>query len=399
MTRENITLQADKRAADLYKRGFPLIEQELINQAEEPIMEGDLITIEDERGEFVAKGYYGTQNKGRGWVLTTKKAEAIDASLFMQRIQKAFAKRGRLFNDEKTTAFRVFNGEGDGIGGVTVDFYADYGVITYYSEGIYSMKEWILEAVTRTYPFLGLYEKKRFAQKGTYVEDNDFITGEEAPEPLIILENGINYAVYLNDGPMTGIFLDQREVRKRLNEHYAKGKRVLNTFSYTGAFSVAAATGGAAHTTSVDLASRSKERTIEQFSINQIDPEQQKIHVMDVFDYFKYAEKKQLRFDLVVVDPPSFARSKKQTFSVTKDYANLLKQAIAVTEKNGIIVASTNNSVLGMRKFKSFVEQAFLSKKLAYEIIEEHTVPEDYPYLNQYKESNYLKVLIIQRIN
>ncbi|MGN7310711.1 class I SAM-dependent rRNA methyltransferase [Alkalicoccobacillus gibsonii] len=397
LDRLNVTLQADSRLAALYKKGFPLIEQELVDQAEEPLQEGDLVTIEDERGEFVAKGYYGQQNKGRGWVLSTKKQEEINASLFMQRIQKAVAMRGQLFADEQTNAFRLFNGEGDGIGGITIDFYAEYGVITYYSEGIYSMKEWVMEAVERTYPFIGIYEKKRFANKGTYVEDDDFVSGEEAPEPLAILENGISYAVYLNDGPMTGIFLDQREVRKRIHEHYAKGKTVLNTFSYTGAFSVAAATGGASETTSVDLASRSKERTIEQFQMNEVDPEEQRIHVMDVFDYFKYAQKKSLAFDLVVLDPPSFARSKKQTFSVAKDYPSLLSQAIAITEENGVIVASTNNSVLGMRKFKTFVEQAFKSQKVDYTILEEFTVPVDYPYLNQYKESNYLKVLFIQR--
>lgn len=397
MSRANVTLQVDSRLAALYKRGFPIVEQEIVEQVEEPLLEGDFLTIEDESGAFVAKGYYGQQNKGRGWILSTKKQEVIDVELFIQRIQKAFAMRSRLFSDEKTNAFRLFNGEGDGIGGLTIDFYAEYGVITYYSEGIYSMKEWVIEAVKRTYPFIGLYEKKRFAQKGTYVEDDDFVEGEQAPEPLLIMENGIKYAVYLNDGPMTGIFLDQREVRKRINEDYAKDKTVLNTFSYTGAFSVAAATGGAVQTTSVDLASRSKERTIEQFSVNGLDLEQQRIHVMDVFEYFKYAQKKQLLFDLVVIDPPSFARSKKQSFSVAKDYPALLKQAIAITEKNGVIIASTNNSVLGMRKFKTFVEQAFKSQKLNYTILEEHTVPDDYPYLSNYKESNYLKVLFIKR--
>ena len=292
MSSTEIKLQADSRLTALYKRGYPVIEQELLEQLDEHPVEGDLVTIEDEAGAFVAKGYYGEQNKGRGWILSTKKEEVIDVQLFVQRIQKAFAMRGRLFADESTTAFRVFNGEGDGIGGLTIDFYGEFGVITYYSEGIYSMKEWVVEAVYRTYPFIGLYEKKRFANKGAYVEGDDFVTGEEAPEPLFIIENDLSYAVYLNDGPMTGIFLDQREVRKRINEHYAKGKSVLNTFSYTGAFSVAAATGGAVETTSVDLASRSKERTIEQFSVNEVDLEQQRIHVMDVFEYFKYAQKK-----------------------------------------------------------------------------------------------------------
>src|SRR5690625_3890138 len=101
----------------------------------------------------------------------------------------------------------------------------------------------------------------------------------------------MSYAVYLSDGVMVGIFLGERYVRKAIRDKYAKGKHVLNTFSYTGAFSVAAAVGGAVKTTSVDLAKRSKSKTIEQFSVNGIDYEQQDIKVMDVFDYFKYAQR------------------------------------------------------------------------------------------------------------
>ena len=162
--------------------------------------------------------------------------------------------------------------------------------------------------------------------------------------PIIVKENGMNFAVDLNDGAMTGIFLDQRDVRKAIRDNYSEGKNVLNTFSYTGAFSVAAVLGGALKTTSVDLANRSMAKTIEQFSVNGIDYEQQDIKVMDVFEYFRYAKRHELKFDLVILDPPSFARSKKYTFSTAKDYPALLMDAIAITEKNGIIVASTNNA-------------------------------------------------------
>src|SRR5699024_207873 len=113
---------------------------------------------------------------------------------------------------------------------------------------------------------------------------------------------------------------------------YSSGKRVLNTFSYTGAFSVAASLGGALQTTNVDLAKRSLPKTIEQFSVNGIDFETENIHVMDVFEYFKYARRKNLTFDMVILDPPSFARTKKYSFSVQKDYTTLLTEALTVTE-------------------------------------------------------------------
>ena len=164
---------------------------------------------------------------------------------------------------------------------------------------------------------------------------------------------------------------------------------------YTGAFSVFAALGGA-QTTSVDLANRSLSKTREQFEVNGIDYSQHHIIVEDVFKYFKYAVKKQLKFDMVILDPPSFARSKKFTFSAAKDYKNLLKEAIAITEKDGIIVASTNCNLFDMKKFKTFIHEAFKESDLGYELLETFTLPEDFKTLDTFKEGNYLKVVFIR---
>src|SRR5690625_4228526 len=210
------------------------------------------------------------------------------------------------------------------------------------------------------------------------MDDDDFVTGTRGEFPLIIKENGMNYAVDLNDGAMCGIFLDQRNVRQVIRDTYARGKNVLNTFSYTGAFSIAASLGGATKTTSVDLAKRSLPKTIEQFSVNGIDFEAQRIHVMDVFEYFKYAHRKKLSFDMVILDPPSFARSKKYTFSVAKDYTKLVTEALSITAKNGIMIASTNNSALSMRKFKTMIHKGFQEMKTSYRILEEYTLPKDF---------------------
>ena len=220
----------------------------------------------------------------------------------------------------------------------------------------------------------------------------------EVPEwPLIVKENNQQFAIYLDDGAMVGIFLDQRDVRKRIRDTYAKGKTVLNTFSYTGGFSVFAAAGGATKTTSVDLANRSLSKTKEQFAVNHIDITNQDIIVEDVFKYFKYAVKKELLFDMVVLDPPSFARSKKFTFSAAKDYTNLLKEAIAITQSNGIIVASTNCSTFNMKKFKGFVDTAFKQMGSSYTILEEYSLPKDFKTTEHFKEGNYLKVLFIKK--
>lgn len=382
-----------------FQAGYPLIPEDALVNVKDLLDEGSIIELVDENNRFLGKGYYGKQNKGRGWILSRNQHEVFDLQFFKEKISRAITSRETLFNDTETTAFRVFNGEGDGVGGFTIDTFNGYFVFSWYSEGIYRFKDLIIEAFTQTIDVKGLYEKKRFASKGMYVDDNDFVSGQEAPSPLLIKENGMNFAVYLNDGAMVGIFLDQREVRKAIRDSYAKDKHVLNTFSYTGAFSVAAALGGAQKTTSVDLANRSKSKTIEQFSVNEIDFESHDIMVEDVFNYFKYAVRKELEFGMVILDPPSFARSKKHTFSAGKDYTDLLVQAIAITEKNGIIVASSNCSTFSMDKFKGFIEKAFKKTSGKYEILEEYSLPNDFKTIREFKEGNYLKVVFIRKVS
>ena len=131
--------------------------------------------------------------------------------------------------------------------------------------------------------------------------------------------------------------------------------------------------------------------------MNGIDYEAQDIIVEDVFHYFKYAVKKNLKFDLVILDPPSFARSKKVTFSAAKDYTNLLKQAITITEDHGVIVASTNSAAFDMKKFKGFIKTAFQECNERYEILEEYSLPEDFRTIKEFPEGDYLKVVFIRK--
>ncbi|MBT2256363.1 class I SAM-dependent rRNA methyltransferase [Priestia megaterium] len=397
--RKEVQVIAKEAFIKKVNKGYPLIEKDALVDGHKLQEEGVIINLVTPKNQFLAKGYYGKQNKGYGWILTKKKSEQIDAAFFARKIQRAIASRHDFYASEDTTAFRVFNSEGDGIGGLIIDYYDGYYVMSWYSEGIYQFKEYVIEALKSAPNFKGLYQKKRFNVKGQYIEEDDFVAGDKGEFPLIIKENGIRFAVYLNDGAMVGVFLDQRDVRKTIRDKYAKGKTVLNMFSYTGAFSVAAALGGAAKTTSVDLANRSLAKTIEQFSVNGIDQEAQDIIVEDVFKYFKYAVKKNMTFDLVVLDPPSFAKSKKHTFSAAKDYKDLLKEAIALTKPNGVIVASTNASNFDMKKFHSFIEKAFNEKGERYKMMEQFALPSDFKTIKEFKSGNYLKVVFIQKIN
>ncbi|SOC25174.1 SAM-dependent methyltransferase [Ureibacillus xyleni] len=376
--------------------GYPLILKDAIETPDIPLEEGNLLHLVDKSGGYIATGYYGTQNKGIGWVLTRKEKEQIDKKFFAKKIREAVEKRANLFASEDTTAFRVFNGEGDGIGGLTIDFFNGFYMVSWYSEGIYSFQEDIYHALDEVVQTRGVYEKLRFNTNGQYVKQDDYVSGEKGEFPLIVLENKMKFAVDLNDDAMTGIFLDQRNVRKALRDKYSEGKTVLNTFSYTGAFSVAAVLGGSTGTTSVDLAKRSLPKTIQQFEVNDIDYHTQDIKVMNVFDYFSYAARHELKFDVVVLDPPSFARTKKMTFSTAKDYPKLLKDALKITNEGGLIIASTNNASFNMKKFKTFIDKAFKETNTRYKIVEEHQLPEDFTVPHNFPEFNYLKVVFIK---
>lgn len=381
-----------------YKAGYPLILKEAIH-AKDSLKEGTIVELVDEKGQFIGRGYYGKQNKGYGWILTQSEKEEVDQPFFERKLQTALNKRKQLYKSDETNTFRVFNAEGDGIGGLTIDYFNGYYLINWYSEGIFSFHDYVIDSLKHLVDYKAIYQKKRFDLGGHYIEEDGFVDGKEGQFPIVVKENGVNLAVYLNEGAMVGVFLDQRDVRKTIRDKYAKGKTVLNTFSYTGVFSVFAALGGATKTTSVDLANRSFAKTVEQFSLNGIDYETQDIIVEDVFHYFKYAVKKKKTYDLVILDPPSFARSKKYTFSAAKDYKNLLKEAISITEDNGVIVASTNCATFDIKKFKVFIDQAFKESNVKYSLNEEFSLPSDFSTIKQYKEGNYLKVVFIQKHN
>lgn len=385
-------LQVTKKAEHKFKKGYPLIQKEDLQQVPAPLPT-DWLTLIDSKGQRLAEGYLGEQNKGIGWLLSWH--GPINQSFFQQLFEISREKRTSFEKDSLTTAYRLFNGEGDGIGGVIIDRYADYAVFSWYNETLYQKKAELLTAFRTVYPdIIGAYEKIRFSTKD--LPESQFLYGEQAPEPLLVTENGVQFATYLNEGLMTGIFLDQKEVRGRLVDGFAVGKTVLNMFSYTGAFSVAAAMGGAVATTSVDLAKRSLPKTTEQFEVNHLNLATQKIIVMDVFDYFKYASRKGLSYDMIILDPPSFARNKKKVFSVAKNYGELVKDSIDILTDKGTLIASTNAANLSLAKYQKMVITALQEKNVRYKITDTYQLPADFQVNPNFPEGDYLKVLFIE---
>lgn len=387
----NVKIELTNNGIKRIRQGNPLIQIEDLKQNIKKIPL-EWVTFVDGSANYVASGYLGKQNKGMGWVLDRTR-RPIDGAFFIEVFKQAIQRRQAFFADETTTAFRLFNGEGDGVGGMTIDYYHDYLVLSWYNQTIYHFQQEILDSLLAAFPTAkGIVEKIRFTSD---LKESQWLLGEKPQEPLIVLENGVSYAVYLDEGYMTGIFLDQKEVRGRLTEGLAAGKKVLNMFSYTGAFSVAAAYGGAVATTSVDLAQRSLPKTQEQFIVNDLPLEQQKIIVMDTFDYFRYAMRKNLRHDVIILDPPSFARNKKKTFSVAKDYGRLIEDSVEILSDEGTIIASTNAANLSIKKFKQAIEQALDNKQATYRLVESYRLPADFP-ASHFEESNYLKVLFYE---
>ncbi|GMQ74343.1 class I SAM-dependent rRNA methyltransferase [Tetragenococcus halophilus] len=381
-----ITQQAAKRV----QNGYPLLQKDdLMDQ----IQENQWVDFVNKEGKRIAKGYLGVQNNGVGWSLTTKN-RPLNHAFFVELFFRAKEKRRAFYQDKKTDAFRLLNSAGDGLGGMTVDKYGDFAVVSWYNRTLYNKQEEIISAFKEIFPEVkGIYEKLRFQTDQPY---SNLLAGIKAPEPLHIKENNVNYVVYLNEGLMTGIFLDQREVRALLASGFVRNKDVLNMFSYTGAFSVAAAVGEAKSTTSVDLAKRSLKKTKEQFNVNQIDLEQQMIHVMDTFDYFKYAKKKGLSFDCIILDPPSFARNKKKVFRVAKDYGSLVEDSVEILNRQGMIIASTNAGNVSSKKFQTMIEKALQEKNVTYKLIKKFHLPKDYVVHSSFPEGDYLKVYFYQ---
>lgn len=378
-------IRVNKRVEKKLSKGLVLLEA---SDLENINLKDQEVEVQSQEGTFLGTAYLSQQNKGLGWFVSTDKV-TFNQAFFEALFRQAKEKRSAYYQDDLTTAFRLFNQEGDGFGGLTVDLYGDYAAFSWYNSYVYQIRKVISEAFRQVFPeVLGAYEKIRFK---VLDYESAHVYGQEAPDFFTVLENGVLYQVFMNDGLMTGIFLDQHEVRGSLVDGLAMGKSLLNMFSYTAAFSVAAAMGGASQTTSVDLAKRSRELSQAHFQANGISTDDHRFIVMDVFEYFKYAKRKGLTYDVIVLDPPSFARNKKQTFSVAKDYHKLISQSLEILNPGGIIIASTNAANVSRQKFTEQIDKGFAGR--SYQILNKYGLPADFAYNKKDESSNYLKVI------
>ncbi len=369
-----------------YKDGLWLIQQSDID-TNHHLTEGEpfVLTIDD---DAIGKGIYGIQNKGVGWLFTTDLREDFDEFFVKDQLYQALESRQSLFNQDGINCLRLFNDIGDGIGGVTIDLYDTDVLVTFYNRGIHMYRHYFYDALDDLLDCDVIIEQQRFLEQVTH----EVIKGDPT-YPKVVQEHHINYMIDLLDGAMSGLFMDQRDVRNKIIKNYTP-RNMLNLFSYSGSFSIVAALNGAT-TTSVDAANRTTELIERNMALNEIDPTEHSIYIMDVFNYFDYAKKYQLMYDFIMIDPPSFARVNDRIFSVLSDYPKLIKDAVEVVEDNGTIVLSTNHSDISLKDFKKMIDKTMSTIDIDYTI--EHTIglPKDYVTSKNYKKGKYLKVVFL----
>ena len=298
---------------------------------------GGLVDVKSAKGQFVARGYYNPQTDIAIRILTHDSAEAIDTDFLRRRIRSAMQLR-HIFDPEQTNTYRLINAEGDLLPGLVVDRYAEVLVAQIYTAGMEHLRPIVVEALmeeTGAHGLLMRNDGQSRRREGLEVEKPGVVAGA-VPTRVAVRENGVLFEVDPWEGQKTGLFLDQRDKRAALRK-YAPGKRVLNCFSYTGGFSVyAALTSPQTHITSVDISAPAIEAAREHFVMNGIDPNQHQFLTADVFDYLEQARSNGEQFDVVVLDPPAFAKTQSARTQALKAYRRLNMLGMQVLRPGGI---------------------------------------------------------------
>ena len=286
-------------------------------------------------------------------------------------LQKALDRRKPL-PDDQTDAFRVFDGGGDGLDGVEIDSFAGRWLVSTRNPSIPPVMQDALRKSGRT-----IYHKRLDQHQK---ESPTHFSGPECPDPFVIRENGLSFEVSFTSGYSQGIFLDQRDNRRRLMEASQPGTTLLNTFAYTGAFSVAAASSGAT-TTTLDLSQPYLDWARRNMELNGIDPEQHYFCKGDTFHWLRRFAKQGRRFDIIILDPPTFSRDQDgKVFRVETDYGQLAALAERCLADSGAILACTNCRQISERDFIRQLRES-LPSQFEFESLPMPSGFTDVPYL------------------
>lgn len=343
-----------------------------------PNAAGEIYPIYSDAGDLLGEGYFNAKSSIVGRILNDLPGSLVRAAAY----------RKTLFS-ENTTAYRVVNAEGDFIPGLIVDKYGDYLVIQVGTLGIERLKKEIVGHLQELLKPKAIYEKSTLpSRKEEGLKETQGWLTPAGENEVTVLEHGLTFKVSLTEGQKTGFFLDQREMRQKVRS-LANGKKVLNCFSYTGGFSVYAADGGARHVDSVDISEKAIAMAEENLKLNA---RSGKCFVEDVFTFLR---EKPLDYDLVILDPPAFAKRQKDVIQACRGYKDINRLAFQKMPPNSTLITCSCSHFVDEKLFQTVVFQAAAEAKRSVQIVGRHLLAPDHPINLAHQEGGYLKSLTL----
>ena len=392
MSRVKCTLLPGKEPS--IKRLHPWIFSGAIKKNEPKPTEGEIVDVYSSKDEYLCTGYFQIGSIAVR-ILTFENCE-INYDFWKSKILAAFRARQsmNLIDNEETNAFRFINAEGDGMPGLIIDYYDGVAVCQFHTVGMFLIKNHICKALQEVLGLrlTGIYNKSSdtLPYKADVPHDDEVLWGDVSPR--VILENNCKFEVNWLEGQKTGFFLDQRENRA-LVEKYAKGRAVLNTFCYTGGFSIYAIRGGATRVVSVDSSQKAIDLTNENVSMNfGMKAPHHKAIATDALDYLRDIDN---QFDLIILDPPAFAKHNNVLNNALQAYKRINARAIKAIKPGGILFTFSCSQVVSKENFRKSVFAAAANCGRSVRILHQLTQPADHPFSIYHPEGEYLKGLIL----
>ena len=357
------------------------------------VAEGDLVSVYSSENEFLGTGHY--QIGSIAIRIVTFSDEVIDYNFWKKKIENIWNLRKSLGFAEttETNVFRLVNGEGDGMPGLIIDFYNGTAVMQMHSIGMYLIREELVKALKEVLgeKLKAVYDKsaKTLPFKADINPDDGYLFGEGSNKE--VLEYGLKFNVDWETGQKTGFFIDQRENRL-LVQKYAQNRDVLNMFCYTGGFSFYAMKGGARLVHSVDASASAIELTNQNVELNFPNDSRHEAFVADGFEYLKNIQDK---YDLIILDPPAFAKHRDSLPQALKGYKRINTRAFEQIRNGGILFTFSCSQVVSKEQFREAVFSAAAIAKRNVRILHQLTQPTDHPINIFHPESEYLKGLVL----
>ncbi|MCR5298445.1 MAG: class I SAM-dependent rRNA methyltransferase [Paludibacteraceae bacterium] len=397
----NATIYLHKGKEESLLRFHPWVFSGAVKRIEGDIREGDLVEVCSSKGDFLGLGHY--QIGSIAVRILSFQAREIDRHFWKEKIINAWHCRQSLrigSGNADSNTMRLIHGEGDGLPGLIVDLYGDTAVLQAHSVGMHRERHTIAELLCETIPPIrNVYYKSETTLPfkadipDTEREDGYLIGRCETTEPTAT-ENGLRFRIDWLRGQKTGFFIDQRENRSLL-EYYANGKDVLNMFCYTGGFSCYALRGGARLVHSVDSSAKAVELVNRNVALN-FDEETQKRHQAFAADAFKFLENIKDKYDLIILDPPAFAKHRSALRNALQGYRKINARAFEQIRPGGILFTFSCSQAVNREQFRLAVFSAAAISKRHVRILHQLTQPADHPINIYHPEGEYLKGLVLQ---